>query len=143
MPPERRAIYVDEDVDRFVVTALRQRGFDVLATDEAGRQGATDEEQLAHAAALGCVLLTHNRLHFSHLHRSGQHHAGIAIVPQSGSVDRRALRAAMLVDWLSVEGDPTSRLAVWGHLQSRLQHGFRLEGYAETDVQLVLGRGEV
>lgn len=58
-PPERPPVYADEDLDRLLVTALRQRGFDLLGTDEAGQRSASDQQQLAFATSLGGVLVTH------------------------------------------------------------------------------------
>jgi hypothetical protein len=44
-------LYLDEDVDVLIADLLRARGFSVLTTRDAGRLHATDEEQLAFAAA--------------------------------------------------------------------------------------------
>lgn len=38
-------LYLDEDVDPQLAEDLRRRGFDVEASREAGRLGATDREQ--------------------------------------------------------------------------------------------------
>jgi hypothetical protein len=94
--PEWAQLYAHEDLDRHLVISLRQRGLDVLATDEAGHRAATDEEQLAHATVLGRVLVTHNRLDFLRLHAAwralNRLHAGIATLPQTDPVERRSLR---------------------------------------------------
>lgn len=77
------ALYIDEDVDVLVADLLHARGFDALTTRDARRLHATDEEQLAYAAAEQRALLTHNRADFEALHQtymdSGCHHAGIFI----------------------------------------------------------------
>ena len=44
-------LYLDEDMDVALATALRQRGFDALTTQEAGNTHRPDEQQLAFAAA--------------------------------------------------------------------------------------------
>ena len=76
-------LYIDEDVDVLIADILRARGFDALTTRDARRLHATDEEQLAFAAAEQRALLTHNRADFEALHQayiaSGRHHAGILI----------------------------------------------------------------
>lgn len=76
-------LYTDEDVDVLIADLLRARGFNVLTTRDAGRLHATDEEQLAFAAAAQRTLLTHNRNDFEALHRAylsaGKDHAGIII----------------------------------------------------------------
>ena len=51
-------LYTDEDVDVLIADLLRARGFNVLTTRDAGRLHATDEEQLAFAAAEHRTLLT-------------------------------------------------------------------------------------
>jgi len=76
-------LYFDEDVSVFVADLIRARGFSVTTTREAGRLGATDEEQLAHAVGLRRTFLTHNRADFEQLAReyfaAGRSHCGIVI----------------------------------------------------------------
>jgi len=42
-------LYLDEDVDVALAAALRQRGIEVLTTQEAGHLGLPDEDQLTFA----------------------------------------------------------------------------------------------
>ncbi len=42
-------LYLDEDVHTFIADAVRRRGWEALTTEEAGRRGATDADQLAFA----------------------------------------------------------------------------------------------
>jgi hypothetical protein len=76
-------LYCDEDVSVVFAAMLRARGFTVTTTRDSGRLGRSDEEQLAFAAEVGHVLLTHNRVDFERLHQrwleSGRSHAGIII----------------------------------------------------------------
>ncbi|HLM57107.1 MAG TPA: DUF5615 family PIN-like protein [Pyrinomonadaceae bacterium] len=76
-------LYLDEDVSVLVADLIRARGFAVTTTQEAGRLGATDEEQLAHAAGLRMAFLTHNRADFEQLAReyfaAGRGHSGVII----------------------------------------------------------------
>ena len=69
--------HLDEHVHRAVAEGLRQRGVDVTTTVEAGLAGASDDSQLAFAAADGRVFVTRDR-HFLVLHSEGVAHAGIA-----------------------------------------------------------------
>ena len=142
--PERPPVYADENLDRFLIQALRVRGLDVFSAREAGRLRAADDEQLAYATSLGRIRVTHDQRDFRRLHRqwreAGRPHSGIAIVPQKGPAARRAVRTSLLVDWLAAEGGSQSRLGVWGDLQARLGAGLRLEGYTEQDVRVALGR---
>jgi predicted nuclease of predicted toxin-antitoxin system len=76
-------LYTDEDVDVLIGDLLRARGFNVLTTRDDGRLHATNEKQLAFAAAEHRTLLTHNRADFESLHltylSTGKDHAGIII----------------------------------------------------------------
>lgn len=140
---ERPPAYADENLDRFLIEAVRLRGVDLLTAREAGRLHASDEQQLAYATSVGRVVLTHDRRDFRRLHRiwveTGRPHGGIVTIPQPGPAARRAIRAALLLDSLATQGDPTSRFIVWGQLQARLRAGLRLEGYTEQEVRLALG----
>jgi hypothetical protein len=140
---ERPPVYADENLDRPLIEALRTLGFDVLTMHEAGLRQASDERQLAQATRRGCVLLTHDRRDFRRLHtewaKTARAHAGIAAIPQAGPVARRAIRAALLIDWMVASGGPTSRFTVWGQLQTELRRGHRVEGYTEHDVRVALG----
>ena len=62
--------HLDEHVDPAVAKGLRQRGVDVTTTVEAGLAGASDDGQLAFAAADGRVFVTRDR-HFLVLHGEG------------------------------------------------------------------------
>ena len=53
-------LYFDEDADVRLAEALRQRGYDVETTVEAGLLEASDEEQLAYAVSRQRALVTHN-----------------------------------------------------------------------------------
>jgi predicted nuclease of predicted toxin-antitoxin system len=68
---------------------LRGRGFDVLTTEEADRNTALDEEQLAFATAEGRCIVTFNIRDFAPLHVQsqavGRAHAGIIVSQQLGS----------------------------------------------------------
>jgi predicted nuclease of predicted toxin-antitoxin system len=55
-------LLIDEDVSKGpqLASALRRRGFDVVAVQEVGRIGLTDQEQLDYAVAEGRTFLTFN-----------------------------------------------------------------------------------
>lgn len=76
-------LYFDEDVSVLVADLMRARGFAVTTTQDAGRLGATDSEQLAHAVSLRRTFLTHNRADFEQLareyFRAGRGHYGLII----------------------------------------------------------------
>ena len=54
-------LLTDENVNRVVVTLLRQRGFDVLDVAEEGLLGASDVELLRRAVSEDRVVVTHDR----------------------------------------------------------------------------------
>ena len=76
-------LYSDEDVSVLVAELLRARGFSVQTTQEGGRNGTSDEEQLSYAVSRRRTLLTHNRADFARLAEEyftgGCKHYGIII----------------------------------------------------------------
>lgn len=99
-------LYLDEDVDVLVARLLRARAFTVRTTLEAGRLGATDEEQLAYASAHGLVMLTHNGRDFENLHRQWEsetrNHCGILIATRRSPYEL-AQRLLKLLNQLSAD----------------------------------------
>jgi predicted nuclease of predicted toxin-antitoxin system len=99
-------LYLDEDVSALVATLLRARGIEVTTVREKDRLGEPDEDQLAFATALGCCILTHNRLDFEELHRqyiaSGKRHPGIVIASRRSPYEI-ARRVAILLDTLTAD----------------------------------------
>jgi predicted nuclease of predicted toxin-antitoxin system len=79
-------LYLDEDVDVALASALRQRGIDVLTTQEAGKRQQTDDAQLEYAVQAGRVFFTHNRGDFARLHgqrvQEDRPHAGVIVSDQ-------------------------------------------------------------
>jgi predicted nuclease of predicted toxin-antitoxin system len=79
--------YLDEDLSIRVAEIARRSGVDVSTTQEHGRNGAPDEDQLVHATELGRCIVTRNRRDFMRLARiyatEGRDHAGILLVPTS------------------------------------------------------------
>ena len=80
-------LYMDEDSgDTALVLSLRNSGLDVLAVQEANREGYPDEEQLIWATEQGRVLYSSNIRDFYRLHTAflleGLEHAGIILVQQ-------------------------------------------------------------
>src|SRR5687768_30908 len=91
--PGREALFLRLYFDRHIMTRLaidlRGRGYDIVTTEEAGKDTAADEEQLAFATAENRVLRTFNIRDFAPLHEAWQAaehpHAGIIVSQQSGS----------------------------------------------------------
>src|SRR3954451_8334548 len=104
MPPAPEDLYVRLYFDRHIMARLaedlRSRGFDVLTTEHAGLDTATDEEQLAFATDEGRAILTFNIRDFAPLHArwsaAGRSHAGIIVSRQLGSRQYGVLLQRML-----------------------------------------------
>ncbi len=98
---------------------LRGRGIGVLTTEVAGKDIASDEEQLAFATAEGRAILTFNIRDFAPLHEawlaSGRRHAGIIVSQQLGGRQYGLLlqRMLRLLNRLSAE----EMLANFVHLE--------------------------
>ena len=79
-------LYLDEDVNPLLAKDLRQRGYDALATSEAGNVGLSDRHQFDFARGQGRAFLTHNRDDFLQIAReyaiNQTAHYGILYVPQ-------------------------------------------------------------
>ena len=60
-------LYLDEDVDILIAELIRSQGFQAATTDELGRKGKSDSQQLEYAVSKQSVIVTHNRLDFEEL----------------------------------------------------------------------------
>ena len=93
-------LYFDRHIMARLAVDLRGRGFDVLTTEEAGKDTATDEEQLAFATAENRAIFTFNIRDFAPLHEAwqavGRPHAGIIVSQQLGSREYGVLLQRML-----------------------------------------------
>lgn len=102
--PAPESLFVRLYFDRHIMTRLaddlRDRGFDVVTTEQAGLDTATDEEQLAFATSEGRAILTFNIRDFVPLHRAcleaGRSHCGIIVSRQLGSRQYGVLLLRML-----------------------------------------------
>lgn len=88
-------VYLDEDVHTFIAPALRLRSWEALTTEEAGRRGANDLDQVTFATDHGYAILTYNSSDFPRLHyeivTSGRVHTGIILATRENP--RRNIRA--------------------------------------------------
>ncbi len=82
-------LYFDRHIMKRLAADLRGRGSDVLTTEEAGNDTASDDEQLAFATAASRAVVTFNVRDFAPLHEqwqaAGQSHAGVIVSQQLGS----------------------------------------------------------
>lgn len=82
----RIKLYLDEDVDISLAQALRQKGINVLTTQEACKKRLSDAEQLEFAVNTKRAILTHNKRDFTLLHKNymleGNEHYGIILSDQ-------------------------------------------------------------
>ena len=84
--------YANENFPMGVVERLREKGHDVLTSQEAGNanQRIPDEDVLEYAAKAGRILLTLNRRDFIALHEKSANHAGIVVCTQNTNLDEQA-----------------------------------------------------
>ena len=79
-------LYFDEDVDPLLAKVLRDRGYDVLTTQEANMFSSSDDAQLKFAISQGRAFFTHNVKHFPKIAgnyaASGKSHFGIIVSDQ-------------------------------------------------------------
>jgi hypothetical protein len=140
----RPPVIVDEDFPLPVAEGLRARGFSVEAAVQLPPRGLADIDQLRRAARRGSVFVSHNRTDFIRLahefRQRGEQHTGIVLLPRDTSSERLLLRTAMLLDWRASLDEPKPVTLIWNDLQRRLISGLRLDGYSESDAQIVLGR---
>ena len=82
-------LYFDRHIMARLAVDLRKSGFDVLTTEEAQKDTASDEDQLAFATAERRAVLTFNIRDFAPLHaqwtEAKRTHAGIIVSRQLGS----------------------------------------------------------
>lgn len=94
----RLSFYLDENIQQALAGALRERGVDILTTQEAGNVGLSDSEQLNFAAQKNRVLVSYNKRDFAKLHYEGlsgkRAHNGIVLSDQLpvGLVLRRIMK---------------------------------------------------
>ncbi|MCW5959981.1 MAG: DUF5615 family PIN-like protein [Pyrinomonadaceae bacterium] len=79
-------LYLDEDVDVLIAKMIRSENFAAISTDEAGRKGKSDADQLSFAATHQYAIVTHNRYDYEKLAQSyfekNHDHCGIIIAVQ-------------------------------------------------------------
>ena len=82
----RIKLYLDEDVDVSLSIALKQKGINVLTTQERGHKRLSDTEQLEFAVNSKRAILTHNKRDFILLHKKylleSKEHYGIILSDQ-------------------------------------------------------------
>lgn len=95
---EKVSFYLDEHIQTSLAEALRQRGVDVLTTQEAGNIALDDYEQLNFAHKKRMVLLSYNKRDFARIHyeymKTNEHHSGIVLSDQLpvGQILKRLMR---------------------------------------------------
>lgn len=71
-------------MDVRIAKIIRARGFAATTTDESGRKGSSDRDQLIYCAENGYAIVTMNRVDFEMLAKeyfySGRKHSGIILV---------------------------------------------------------------
>ncbi len=90
-------IYLDENVHVLIAKIIQSHGFKAVTTQDVGRKGTSDPDQLEYATENGCAILTHNRVDFEDLAAEyfalGKEHCGIVILADNSpqEISRRLL----------------------------------------------------
>lgn len=105
-------LYANENFPLPAVDELRRLGHDVLTMSEAGQAGQTmpDETVLAFARQKERALLTLNRKHFIHLHRTRPDHPGIIVCTFDPNFAGLARRIHVAIESESSLGDQLIRV---------------------------------
>ena len=61
-------LYLDEDVQTDIALALRQKDYDVIATEEVNRKSSPDDNQQKYAIEAERTIVSYNRGHYAQLH---------------------------------------------------------------------------
>jgi predicted nuclease of predicted toxin-antitoxin system len=102
-------LYLDRHIIARLAVDIRGHGIDILRTEEAGMDTATDEEQLLFATSQGRAIFTFNIRDFAPLHEGwqavGRSHAGIIVSQQLGRREYHLLlqRTLRLLNHFSAE----------------------------------------
>lgn len=93
-------IYLDENVHVLLAEIVRSYGFKAVTTQDVGRKGTSDADQLEYANNQDYALITHNRVDFEELateyFTSAKNHCGIIIVADNSPQEiARRLKAVL------------------------------------------------
>jgi hypothetical protein len=101
--------YANENLTFELVELLRQQGYDVLTSLEAGNanQRIPDDQVLGTATTDNRAVLTFNRDDFLRLHRSGVNHSGIIISKDDSDL---SVLSQALHDYLMTQENLKNRL---------------------------------
>ena len=79
-------LYLDEDVDPLLSKVIRDRGYNILSTQEAKMHGTNDYQQIDFATSQGRAILTHNIRDYYRIAKDyakiNKNHAGIILSSQ-------------------------------------------------------------
>lgn len=94
--PDTPALYFDEDSSsRVVVEALRDEGYDVLSTYEAGNEGISDRAQLRFAVSKERAIFSFNRGDLKQIHKEwwekNREHFGIILAIQQKNTEKQLI----------------------------------------------------
>ncbi len=95
-------IYLDENVHVLIAKIVQSHGFKAVTTQDVGRKGTSDSEQLEYASKEGYAILTHDRFDFEELateyFASGKNHCGIIILADNSPQEIARRTIAILND---------------------------------------------
>lgn len=114
-------LYLDEDtMDSDLLTALRRRNVDIIATGEAQMLSRSDEEQLQWALKHQRVIYSFNVRDFYRIHtnwiKKKQNHSGIILGSQTHSIGEQMRRFLRIIASKPAENmkNQVEFLSAWG-----------------------------
>ena len=100
-------IYLDENVHVLIARIIQSHGFKAVTTQDVGRKGVSDSEQLEYASREGYVILTHDRRDFEELaaeyFAAGKEHCGIVILADNSPQEIARRMITILNDFTADE----------------------------------------
>ena len=102
------ALYMDVHVPQAVTNQLRQRGVDVLTTNEDGTSQFDDESLLTRATALGRILVTQDirfEVRATQWQAASKHFAGLAFAHQLSITIGQFVRDLEIIAKASLDGE--------------------------------------
>ena len=148
-------ILIDEDFPRNVADILAHdvRALRVLITVDETWRGDPDVNQVARAAQMGGVLISHNRKDRARFRRYVQAQRGrnrplpvdpvatsVLLLPHDASEGRLLIRTAMLLDWYLTLPRPKPPTLLWHDAEQSLMSGWQPAVYSANDVRVALGQ---
>ena len=140
-------VLIDEDFPAPVAHALTEYGLSVSLVAGSPLSSAGDAEVLAHAAAVGRVLVSHNqrdRARFREYVRSSRRRGNSTVcalfLPRDLDDRRLRLRTMLLLAWYASLPTPKPETLIWNDMAQAIIHGYQPSGFNTDEIAFALGQ---